>query len=63
MSAEARAALDAVVPEARLIFGKHDHREQLKKAAEKALPPHKAATFTAYDLRHRRLRQLAETGT
>jgi integrase len=62
LSAEARAALDAVVPEAGLIFGKHDYREQLKKAAEKVLPPHKAATFAAYDFRHGRLTQLAETG-
>lgn len=62
LSAEARAALDAVVPQSGLIFGKHDYREQLKKAAEKALPPHKAATFAAYDLRHGRLTQLAETG-
>jgi integrase len=62
LSAEARAALDAVIPKAGLIFGKHDYRPQLKKAAEKALPPHRAATFAAYDLRHGRLTQLAETG-
>lgn len=62
LSAEARAALDAVCPDAGSIFGTHDYREQLKRAAEKVLPPHKAATFCAYDFRHGRLTQLAETG-
>jgi integrase len=62
LTPEARAALEAVAPKEGLIFGEHDYREQLKKAAQKVLPPHKAATFTAYDLRHCRLTQLAETG-
>jgi integrase len=62
LSDEARAALDAVVPKAGLIFGDHDYRDRLRKAAAAALPPNKAKTFTAYDLRHARLTQLAETG-
>ena len=32
------------------------------KAAAKVLPPEKAKTFTAYDLRHARATQWAETG-
>jgi hypothetical protein len=55
LSDEARAALDAVAPKAGLIFGEHDDREQLEQAATATLPPRKAATFAAYDLRHGRL--------
>lgn len=62
LSDAARAALDAVIPEAGLIFGDHDYRDQLRKVARAVLPAHKAKTFTAYDLRHARLTQLAETG-
>jgi site-specific recombinase XerC len=63
LTAEARAALDAVAPKAGLIFGEHDYREQFKKAARAAgLPPRKAATLAPYDLRHGRLTQVAETG-
>jgi integrase len=58
----ARAALDSVCPPEGLIFGKHDYRPQLSRAAEKVLPPHLAATFTAYDLRHRCATELAATG-
>ena len=43
-------------------FRSRAYRGQLETAAERTLPPHKAATFAAYDLRHGRLRQLAETG-
>jgi integrase len=62
LSAEARAALDAVCPESGLIFGDHDYRDQLRKAAEVVLDARRAATFTAYDLRHLRLTKLAEAG-
>jgi integrase len=62
LSAEARAALETVVPKEGVIFGEHDYRDILKKAASKVLSPEKAATFTEYDLRHGRLTQLAETG-
>jgi len=34
LSEEARAALDAVCPDSGLIFGDHDYRDQLRKAAE-----------------------------
>jgi integrase len=59
---EARAALDSACPSQGLIFGKHDYRPQLSKAAGLALPPHLAATFTAYDFRHRCATELAATG-
>jgi integrase len=62
LSAEAKAALETVVPKEGLIFGEHDYRDTLKKAALQVLSPEKAATFTEYDLRHGRLTQLAETG-
>lgn len=57
----ARTALDSVAG-AGLLFGDHDYRDQLTKAARKVLTPAKARTFTAYDLRHARLTELAETG-
>jgi integrase len=58
----AREALESVCPDRGLIFGEHDYRDQLKKAAWTVLPPERAATFTAYDLRHARATQWAETG-
>ncbi len=60
LSPEARRALDAVCPESGPIFGKHDYRDALGKAAATILPPAKAEKFCAYDLRHARLTQLAE---
>ncbi|HKO49980.1 MAG TPA: hypothetical protein VJV79_19750 [Polyangiaceae bacterium] len=60
LTEEARAALDAICPDSGLIFGDHDYRDQLRKAAEAVLDPQRAKTFTAYDLRHHRLTQLAE---
>lgn len=62
LSPAARAALDAVCPERGLLFGRHDHRDQLERAARRVLDETRAATFTAYDLRHCRLTELAETG-
>jgi integrase len=62
LTEEARAALDAVCPEQGVIFGEHDYRDALKKAAHAVLAESKAKTFTAYDLRHARLTQLAESG-
>ncbi len=59
----ARAALDSVCPKAGAIFGKHDFRTLLEKAAEAAkLPEHLAATFCAYDLKHRAATEMASTG-
>lgn len=58
----AREALDSVCPELGPIFGEHDYRDQLRKAATTVLAPEKARTFTAYDLRHARATQWAESG-
>ncbi len=62
LSAAARAALGSVCHAKGLIFGKHDYRPQLKKAAESVLPAHLAVTFTAYDFRHRFATEVAATG-
>jgi integrase len=58
----ALAALESVAPETGLIFGKHDYREALKKAADKALPPHKAERFCGQHLRSAGLTHLVEFG-
>lgn len=58
----ARQALESVCPESGPIFGKHDYRDQLRKAAAKSVPPEQAKTFTAYDLRHARATEWAESG-
>jgi len=50
------------VPERGLIFGRHDYRGQLKKAAKGVLAPAELATFAAYDFRHARITDLAEQG-
>jgi hypothetical protein len=44
------------------IFGDHDYRDQLKKAAAKVLPPEKAKTFTAYDRCAAKSKRLALSG-
>lgn len=62
LSEAARAALDRVVPERGLIFGRHDYRKHLKRAAEKSLDPEKAKTFCAYDLRHARATEWGDSG-
>jgi integrase len=61
LSTRAMAALASVVRGKGLIFGKHDYRPQLVKAS-KGLAAQKRATFTAYDFRHARITELAETG-
>ena len=63
LSARARAALDAVCPEKGTIFGRHDYRDQLEKAASLALSPDKAATFFGYEFRGAGItHRLEETG-
>lgn len=61
LSSAARAALESVCRPG-VLFGSHDYRHHLGIAAKAALPAAKARTFTAYDLRHARLTELAETG-
>lgn len=65
LTAAARAALDSVCRAGKTgpIFGEHDYRWQLRKAAKAAgLPAGKLRTFAAYDFRHARLTELAEGG-
>lgn len=65
LTAVARAALDSVCRPGRvgLLFGDHDYRWQLRKAAQAVnMPAAKLRTFCAYDLRHNRLTELAEGG-
>lgn len=47
----AREALDSVCPDIGLIFGRHTMHHYLRPAAATALPPHKAAIFTAQHFR------------
>lgn len=61
LSAAAQSALESVARRG-LIFGEHDYRWQLDKAAKAVLPAAKAKTFCSYDFRHARLTHLAETG-
>jgi integrase len=62
LTAAARAALESVCPDIGVIFGRHEYRDQLRKAARRVLSAEKAKTFTAYDLRHARATQWAESG-
>lgn len=62
LTTAARAALDGVCPERGRIFGRHDYRFQLRSAAKKLLPEEKVRTFAAYDLRHARATEWAESG-
>ena len=62
ISDAAREALEEVRPEAGLVFGDHDYREHLAKAAGKALPKEVAERFCGAHLRSARLtRCSAET--
>lgn len=60
LTPSACAALEAVCPKQGLIFGSHDYSNELRKAAAKTLPPHKAAVFTGAHLRSARITQVAE---
>ncbi len=62
LTLRARAALDRVCPTKGLIFGSHDDRHQIERAARKALTSEKARTFSAYDFRHARATEWAGTG-
>lgn len=60
LSKAARDALDSICPEDGSIFGSHDYRDQLEKAAKAALPKDKAATFFGYELRGAGITHLLE---
>jgi integrase len=57
----AQSALESVAKRG-LIFGAHDYRHQLEKAATQVLGAARGKKFCAYDLRHARLTHLAEGG-
>ncbi len=58
----ARNALDSILPNEGLIFGRHDYRRYLKQAARDAgLPEHIAKQVSPYDFRHARGTFLTET--
>jgi len=60
LSDEAREALDAVCPAEGLIFGDHDYREHIAKAAGLALPKEVADRFCGAHLRSARLTHALE---
>lgn len=61
LTTAAREALDAVCPpKGGIIFGGHDYREHLEKAAKEALPKAAADIFTGAHLRSARLTHLLE---
>ena len=61
LSDGARAALDAACPVKGLIFGSHDCRLALRKAAvEAGIDNHRASKISEYDLRHSRLTDLGQ---
>ena len=62
LSEAAREALDAVCPDRGLIFGAHDLRNQLRKAAKGVLDEDRRCRFCEYDLEHARATQWGETG-
>lgn len=62
LSIEARRALDKLDAKPGLIFGQHDYRWYLEKAAAEALPAAKAKTFHAYDLRAAGITHRLEAG-
>jgi integrase len=61
LSKRARKALDAVCPDAGLIFGWHDYRPHLKAAAAKVLKGERAKRFAGSHLRSARITHLAES--
>jgi integrase len=61
LSLAARAALDSVCPDVGPIFGEHDYRGPLRKAALAAgIDKFRAERVTDYDFRHSRLTYLGE---
>ena len=58
----ARQALDSVCPKAGLVFGAHDYRWHLRRAAEAALPPEKAEAFCGAHLRSARATHWLDAG-
>ena len=62
LTQRARDALDKVCPGEGLIFGKHDYRGLLRKAALAAgIDAKRSSRITPYDYRHSRLTDLGQT--
>lgn len=62
LSPEAQRALKRVCPEKGVIFGMHDYRTQIRRAATKALPPDRAKLFTGAHLRSARATHWLDNG-
>lgn len=60
LSARACEALDAVCPSKGLVFGKHDYRAQLEKAARSVLSSDRADAFCGAHLRSARITHWTE---
>lgn len=64
LTAAARKALRSVCPKAGLIFGRHDYRDALEKAATAArIPKFKRDTLAPYDVRHGAITHWLESPT
>lgn len=62
LTKKALLALKTAAPKEGYIFGHHDYREVILKAASKALPPHKLDKFTAAHLRSAAITHFLEAG-
>jgi site-specific recombinase XerD len=62
LSPEVREALDRVCPKEGVIFGWHDYRDHLRKAAKETLPPEVAKRFAGAHLRSAKTTHLLEQG-
>jgi integrase len=62
LSPAARRALDRVCPKDGTIFGAHDYRTQIRRAAKKALPKDRAELFTGAHLRSARATHWLDKG-
>jgi site-specific recombinase XerC len=60
LSTAARKALDAVCPDVGLIFGAHRYDRYIKRAARRALPPHKAAIACGQHMRSAAITHMLE---
>ncbi len=62
LSDRALKALEAIYRGPGLLFGKHDYRWQIQKAAAQVLPEHKAKTFCAQHFRSARITHFLAAG-
>lgn len=62
LSGRARKELAASAPKAGIIFGEHDFRVSLRRAAAGVLPKELATRVSPYDLRHAKISHLVDDG-